>query len=118
MKQFQDFGHEVIFLIGDFTGMIGSLGKSNTQTTYAREVANNAETYKEQIFKSGSTRTSSSLITVGWRNWMPSGSLVNREIYGGADVGAGRLQAALSKQQSISIHNFSILWFRVRLCGA
>ena len=53
MKQFQELGHEVIFLIGDFTGMIGDpSGKSETrkQLTHA-EVAKNAETYKEQIFK-------------------------------------------------------------------
>ena len=53
MKQFQDLGHEVIFLIGDFTGMIGDpSGKSETRKQLsAAEVANNAETYKEQIFK-------------------------------------------------------------------
>ncbi len=53
MKQFQDFGHEVIFLIGDFTGMIGDpTGKSETRKQLTREeVAKNAETYKEQIFK-------------------------------------------------------------------
>lgn len=53
MKQFQDLGHEVIFLIGDFTGMIGDpTGKSETRKQLTREeVAENAETYKEQIFK-------------------------------------------------------------------
>src|ERR1700704_3326528 len=53
MKQFQDLGHEVIFLIGDFTGMIGDpSGKSETRKQLTREeVVNNAETYKEQIFK-------------------------------------------------------------------
>jgi tyrosyl-tRNA synthetase len=53
MKQFQDLGHEVIFLIGDFTGMIGDpSGKSETRKQLTREeVAQNAETYKEQIFK-------------------------------------------------------------------
>src|SRR5262245_28043747 len=53
MKQFQDLGHEVIFLIGDFTGMIGDpSGKSETRKQLTREeVAKNAETYKEQIFK-------------------------------------------------------------------
>ncbi|MET0585901.1 MAG: tyrosine--tRNA ligase, partial [Candidatus Binatia bacterium] len=47
MKQFQDLGHEVIFLIGDFTGMIGDpSGKSETRKQLsAAEVANNAETY-------------------------------------------------------------------------
>jgi len=53
MKQFQDLGHEVIFLIGDFTGMIGDpSGKSETRKQLTREeVVKNAETYKEQIFK-------------------------------------------------------------------
>lgn len=53
MKQFQELGHEVIFLIGDFTGMIGDpSGKSETRKQLTRdEVDKNAETYKEQIFK-------------------------------------------------------------------
>ena len=53
MRQFQEFGHEVIFLIGDFTGMIGDpTGKNVTRQPLSQEeVAANAETYKEQIFK-------------------------------------------------------------------
>jgi tyrosyl-tRNA synthetase len=53
MKQFQDLGHEVIFLIGDFTGRIGDpSGKSETRKQLTNEeVIRNAETYKEQIFK-------------------------------------------------------------------
>jgi tyrosyl-tRNA synthetase len=53
MKQFQELGHEVIFLIGDFTGMIGDpSGKSETRRQLTREeVVKNAETYKAQIFK-------------------------------------------------------------------
>jgi len=53
MRQFQDFGHEAIFLIGDFTGMIGDpSGKNATRPPLsAEEVAANAETYKEQVFK-------------------------------------------------------------------
>jgi tyrosyl-tRNA synthetase len=53
MKQFQDLGHEIIFLIGDFTGMIGDpSGKSETRKQLTREeVMTNAETYREQIFK-------------------------------------------------------------------
>jgi tyrosyl-tRNA synthetase len=53
MKHFQDLGHEVIFLIGDFTGMIGDpSGKSETRRQLTREeVLKNAETYKAQIFK-------------------------------------------------------------------
>ena len=53
MKQFQELGHEVVFLIGDFTGMIGDpSGKMETRRQLSRqEVLKNAETYKEQIFK-------------------------------------------------------------------
>jgi tyrosyl-tRNA synthetase len=53
LKHFQEMGHEVIFLIGDFTGMIGDpSGKSETRKKLSREeVMANAETYKEQIFQ-------------------------------------------------------------------
>lgn len=53
MKHFQDLGHEVIFLIGDFTGMIGDpSGKSETRKPLTKEdVIENAKTYQEQIFK-------------------------------------------------------------------
>jgi tyrosyl-tRNA synthetase len=53
MKHFQDLGHDVIFLIGDFTGLIGDpSGQSTTRPAMTREQINkNAETYKSQIFK-------------------------------------------------------------------
>ncbi len=53
LKHFQDLGHEVYFLIGDFTGMIGDpTGKSETRKPLSREeLERNAKTYKEQIFK-------------------------------------------------------------------
>jgi tyrosyl-tRNA synthetase len=53
MKHFQDLGHDVIFLIGDFTGLIGDpSGRSATRPPMTREEINkNAETYKKQIFK-------------------------------------------------------------------
>lgn len=53
MRQFQQLGHEVVFLIGDFTGMIGDpTGKSETRKALTKEeVMKNAETYKEQVFK-------------------------------------------------------------------
>ena len=53
MRQFQDLGHEVVFLIGDFTGMIGDpSGRNATRKPLTRdEVIANAETYKAQIFK-------------------------------------------------------------------
>ncbi len=53
LRQLQDLGHQVIFLIGDFTGMIGDpSGKSATRPPLTREqVLENAETYKAQVFK-------------------------------------------------------------------
>jgi len=53
MRQFQDLGHEVTFLIGDFTGMIGDpTGKNETRKILTSEVVlKNAETYKTQVFK-------------------------------------------------------------------
>ncbi len=53
MKHFQDLGHRVIFLIGDFTGLIGDpTGRNKTRPPLSREaVLQNAETYKKQVFK-------------------------------------------------------------------
>ena len=53
MRQFQEFGHEVIFLIGDFTGMIGDpSGVNQTRPVLTREeVDENAKTYKKQLYK-------------------------------------------------------------------
>ncbi len=53
LKHFQDLGHEVIFLIGDFTGMIGDpSGVSETRVSLTKEqVEENAKTYERQIFK-------------------------------------------------------------------
>ncbi len=53
MKHFQDLGHRVVFLIGDFTGLIGDpTGRSKTRPPLTtEEIADNAETYKSQVFK-------------------------------------------------------------------
>jgi tyrosyl-tRNA synthetase len=53
MRAFQEFGHDVVFLIGDFTGMIGDpSGKNSTRPALSQEeIADNAKTYKSQIFK-------------------------------------------------------------------
>ncbi len=53
MRQFQEFGHEIIFLIGDFTGMIGDpSGKTATRPTLTpEEVGANAKTYESQVYK-------------------------------------------------------------------
>jgi tyrosyl-tRNA synthetase len=53
LKHFQQLGHQIIFLIGDFTGLIGDpTGKSDTRPPLTRaDIERNAETYKEQVFK-------------------------------------------------------------------
>ncbi|RKZ54819.1 MAG: tyrosine--tRNA ligase, partial [Gammaproteobacteria bacterium] len=53
LRQFQDLGHEILFLIGDFTGMIGDpTGKSTTRPPLTQQdVEQNSETYQQQIFK-------------------------------------------------------------------
>ncbi|EGQ8091133.1 TPA: tyrosine--tRNA ligase [Vibrio vulnificus] len=53
LRSFQDLGHDVTFLIGDFTGMVGDpTGKNSTRPPLTREdVLRNAETYKQQVFK-------------------------------------------------------------------
>lgn len=53
LKQFQDFGHQVILLIGDYTGMIGDpSGRSETRKQLSREeILKNARTYEDQVFK-------------------------------------------------------------------
>ena len=53
MRQFQEYGHEVVFLIGDFTGMIGDpSGKNTTRPPLSKdEIAANARTYESQVFK-------------------------------------------------------------------
>ena len=53
MRQFQELGHDIVFLIGDFTGMIGDpTGRSETRKPLTKEeVLKNAETYKKQVFR-------------------------------------------------------------------
>lgn len=78
MKHFQDLGHEVIFLIGDFTGMIGDpSGKSETRKQLSREeVARNAETYKEQIFKILDPRKTAIEFNHNWMEKMDAAGLI------------------------------------------
>ncbi|PKO57784.1 MAG: tyrosine--tRNA ligase, partial [Betaproteobacteria bacterium HGW-Betaproteobacteria-19] len=53
LRHFQELGHQVLFLIGDFTGMIGDpSGKNSTRPPLSREqIMENARTYQEQVFK-------------------------------------------------------------------
>ena len=110
MKQFQDLGHEVIFLIGDFTAMIGDpTGKSETRKQLTREeVARNAETYKEQIFKILDPQRTKIEFNHVWMEKMNAAALVELA----AKYTVARMlerddfKQRYQKQQSISIHEF------------
>lgn len=78
LKQFQDLGHEVLFLIGDFTAMIGDpTGKSATRPPLtAEEVAANAETYKEQVFKILDPTKTSVMFNSEWMSKMTAADMI------------------------------------------
>ena len=110
MKQLQDLGHEVIFLIGDFTGMIGDpTGKSETRKQLSRdEVARNAETYKEQIFKILDPKKTIVEFNHRWMEKMDAVALIGLA----AKYTVARMleredfKQRYQKQQAISIHEF------------
>jgi len=78
LKQFQDMGHQVLFLIGDFTGMIGDpTGKSATRPPLTQEqVLQNAETYKEQIFKILDPEKTQVMFNSEWMGKMTSSEMI------------------------------------------
>jgi tyrosyl-tRNA synthetase len=71
LRHFQELGHQVLFLIGDFTGMIGDpSGKNTTRPPLTREqVLENAKTYQEQVFKILGSGEDGGLLQfhAGWR---------------------------------------------------
>ena len=79
MKQFQDLGHEALFLIGDFTGMIGDpTGKNVTRKPLSRdEVIENAKTYEQQIFKILHPEKTLVMFNSSWMNAMSPGDLIS-----------------------------------------
>ncbi len=78
MRQFQTLGHQVIFLIGDFTGLIGDpTGKNATRQPLTREaVEENAETYKQQIFKILDPDQTEIAFNSVWMNELGSAGLI------------------------------------------
>ena len=78
LKQFQDAGHEILFLIGDFTGMIGDpTGKNVTRKPLSREdVEANAKTYQDQIFKILDPEKTTVMFNSTWMNAMSSAELI------------------------------------------
>ena len=78
LRQFQDLGHEVMFLIGDFTGMIGDpTGKSTTRPPLTRdEVIENARTYEQQIFKILDPEKTLVMFNSSWMGQMDAADLI------------------------------------------
>ncbi|MFN2338332.1 MAG: tyrosine--tRNA ligase [Gammaproteobacteria bacterium] len=78
LRQFQDLGHEVMFLIGDFTGMIGDpTGKNVTRKPLTRdEVIENARTYEQQIFKILDPERTLVMFNSSWMNAMSPVDLI------------------------------------------
>ena len=78
LRQFQDLGHEVLFLIGDFTGMIGDpTGKSATRPPLTRDqVIENARTYEQQIFKILDPEKTLVMFNSSWMGEMNAADLI------------------------------------------
>jgi len=78
LRQFQDLGHEILFLIGDFTGMIGDpTGKNVTRKPLTREdVLENAKSYQEQIYKILDPEKTQVLFNSEWMSNMSAADLV------------------------------------------
>lgn len=78
MRQFQDLGHQVVFLIGDFTGLIGDpTGKNTTRPALTPEdVKENARTYEQQIFKILDAEKTQVKFNSSWMDKMKAGELV------------------------------------------
>ena len=110
LKQFQDLGHEVMFLIGDFTGMIGDpTGKNVTRKSLTREeVIHNAKTYEEQIFKILDSNKTRVMFNSSWMNAMSSADLI--QLAAKHTVARMLERDDFSKRfkggQSIAIHEF------------
>ncbi len=110
MRQFQDAGHHILFLIGDFTGMIGDpTGKSATRPPLtAEQVKQNAETYQEQIFKILDPEKTEIAFNSTWMNQLGTAGLI--QLAAKYTVARMLERDDFSKRyksgQSIAIHEF------------
>jgi tyrosyl-tRNA synthetase len=110
MRQFQELGHEAIFLIGDFTGMIGDpTGKSETRKPLTKEeVLINAETYKEQVYKILDPQKTTIAFNSKWLNKMSAVELISLQ----AKLTVARMleredfKQRFHSQSPIGIHEF------------
>ncbi|KFN49596.1 tyrosine--tRNA ligase [Arenimonas composti] len=110
MRQFQDLGHQVIFLIGDFTGMIGDpTGKNATRKPLTRDdVLANAQTYADQVFKVLDRERTEVRFNSEWFGQMGAADMIR---LAGQHTVARMLERddfakRYAAQQSIAIHEF------------
>ncbi|MFH2012305.1 MAG: tyrosine--tRNA ligase [Pseudomonadota bacterium] len=110
LKQFQDIGHHVMFLIGDFTGMIGDpSGKSETRKALSKEdVIKNAETYQRQIFKILDPQKTQIVYNSHWMEKMSGIELIKlcAQYTVARMLERDDFNKRYSNQQPISIHEF------------
>jgi tyrosyl-tRNA synthetase len=110
LRQFQQCGHHILFLIGDFTGMIGDpTGKSATRPPLTKEdVAANAETYKQQVFKVLDESKTEVVFNADWLGKMSAADLI--QLAGKATVARMLERDDFEKRykggQPIAIHEF------------
>lgn len=110
LKQFQDLGHEILFLIGDFTGMIGDpTGKNVTRKALTKEqVIENAKSYQEQVFKILDPEKTKIVFNSEWMNAMSPADFV--QLTAKHTVARMLERDDFSKRykagQSIAIHEF------------
>lgn len=110
LKHFQDLGHQVIFLIGDFTGMIGDpTGRSETRAALSKEkVLENAKTYERQIFKILDPKKTQVEFNSRWMSQMSAEGLIQLT----AHYNVARMleredfHKRYTEQRPISIHEF------------
>ncbi len=110
LKQFQDLGHEIIFLIGDFTGMIGDpTGKNITRKPLSKEdVTKNAKTYEEQIFKILDKEKTTVVFNSEWMGKMDAADMLQlaSKLTVARMLERDDFQKRYSKGQAIAIHEF------------
>lgn len=110
LRQFQDLGHEILFLIGDFTAMIGDpTGKSATRPPLTRDqVIDNAQSYEHQIYKILDPEKTLVMFNSSWMNAMDSAELI--QLAGKHTVARMLERDDFSRRynsgQPISIHEF------------
>ncbi len=116
MRQFQELGHQVIFLIGDFTGMIGDpSGKNVTRKPLSREdVLANARTYEEQVFKILDRTRTEVRFNSEWFGQMSAADMIKLSAPAPTVARHGPLErdelrpSALPASTPIAIHEFSV----------